>query len=152
MRCAKQNMKLDYAYIYHPQTNGQVEWANGMTLSGIKPLLIQSLEEADNKWAEQLNSMLWSLWTTPNRSTGYTPFFIVYDVEAILPSDLIHDAPRVRLYEEREAEQSCQDDLDALDEERDIAKARSAFCQQQVHRYLLQEVWVKAFIIDDLGL
>ena len=50
--------------------------------------------------------MLWNLWTTPNRSTGYTPFFIVYDVEAILPSDLIHDAPRVRLYEEREAEQS----------------------------------------------
>ena len=52
MRCAKQNMKLDYASIYHLQTNGLVEWANGMILSGIKPRLIQSLEEADNKWAE----------------------------------------------------------------------------------------------------
>ena len=59
--------------------------------------------------------MLWSLRTTPNRFTGYTPFFMVYSAEAILPSDLIHDAPQVRLYEEWEAKQRCQDDLEALD-------------------------------------
>jgi hypothetical protein len=55
---------------------------------------------------------------------------MVYGIEAILPSDLIHDAPRVCLYKEHEAEHSQQDDLDSLDEERDVAKARSAFYQQ----------------------
>ena len=100
MWCAKQHIKLDYASVYHPQTNGQVERANGLILSGIKPRLIRSLEEADNKWVEELDSVLWGLRTTPNRSTGYTPFFMVYGAEAILPSDLIHDAPRVCLYEE----------------------------------------------------
>ena len=150
--CAKQNIKLDYASVYHPQTNGQVERANGLILSGIKPRLIRSLEEADNKWVEELDSVLWGLRTTPNRSTGYTPFFMVYGAEAILPSDLIHDAPRVRLYEEQEAEQSRQDDLDALDEERDVARARSSFYQQQVRRYQNREVRTKAYNVGDLVL
>ena len=71
--------------------------------------------------------MLWGLRTTPNCTTGYTPFFMVYDTEAVLPCDIIHDSPRVCMYEEREAELDRQDNLDALEEERDVAKARSAF-------------------------
>ena len=57
------------------------------------------------------------------------PFFMVYGAEAVLPCDIIHDSPRVRMYEEREAELDRQDSLDALEEERDVAKARSAFYQ-----------------------
>ena len=65
----------------------------------------------------------------PNRTTGYTPFLMVYGAEAILPCDIIHDSHRVRMYEEREVELDRQDDLDGLEEERDVAKARSAFYQ-----------------------
>ena len=54
---------------------------------------------------------------------------MVYDAEAILPCDIIHDSHRVRMYEEREAKLDRQDNLDALEEERDVAKARSAFYQ-----------------------
>ena len=56
--------------------------------------------------------------------------FMVYGTEAVLPGDIIHDSPRVRMYEEREAELDRQDNLDALEEERDVAKARSALYQQ----------------------
>ena len=55
---------------------------------------------------------------------------MVYGAEAVLPCDIIHDSPRVRMYEEREAELDRQDDLDGLEEERDIARSRSAFYQQ----------------------
>ena len=48
---------------------------------------------------------------------------MVYGAEAVLPCDIIHDSPRVRMYEEREAELDRQDSLDALEEERDVAKA-----------------------------
>ena len=92
---------------------------------GIKPRLVRSLTESDTHWVEELNSVLWGLRTTPNRSTGYTPFFMVYGVEAVLPCDIIHDSPRVRMYEEREAELDRQDSLDTLEEERDVEKARS---------------------------
>ena len=40
---------------------------------------------------------------------------MVYGAEAVLPCDIIHDSPRVRMYEEREAELDRQDSLDALE-------------------------------------
>ena len=54
---------------------------------------------------------------------------MVYGAEAVLPCDIIHDSPRMRMYEEREVELDRQDDLDGLEEERDVAKAPSAFYQ-----------------------
>ena len=50
---------------------------------------------------------------------------MVYDAEAVLPCDIIHDSLRVRMYEEKEAKLDRRDSLDALEEERDVAKARS---------------------------
>ena len=99
-------------------------------MSGTKTRLVRSLKESDKHWVEELDSVLWGLRTTPNHSTRYTHFFMVYDTEAVLACDIIHDSPRVCMYEERETELDRQDNLDGLEEERDIAKARSAFYQQ----------------------
>ena len=77
---------------------------------------------------------------------------MVYGAEAVLPCDIIHDSPRVRMYEEKEAELDRQDILDALEEERDVAKARSAFYQQQARRYQSREVWAKTYNIGELVL
>ena len=54
---------------------------------------------------------------------------MVYGAEVVLPCDIINDSPQVRMYEEKEAELDRQDSLDALEVERDVAKARSAFYQ-----------------------
>src|SRR5215216_1582249 len=72
--CAQLGIKLDHASVYLPQTNGQVERANGLIMSGIKPRLVCSLRQSDKHWVEELDSVLWGLQTTPNRTTGYTPF------------------------------------------------------------------------------
>ena len=128
-------IKLDYASVYHPQTNCQVERANGLIMSGIKPRLVRSLKESDTHWVEELDSVLWGLRTMPNRTTRYTPFFMVYGTEVVLPCDIIHDSPRVRMYEEKEDELDRHDNLDALEEECDVAEARSTFYQQQARRY-----------------
>ena len=56
---------------------------------------------------------------------------MVYGAEAVLPCGIIHDSPRVCMYEETEVELDRQDDLDGLEEECDISRARSAFYQQQ---------------------
>ena len=73
-------------------------------MSGIQPRLVRSLKESDKHWVEELDSVLWGLRTMPNRTTGYTPFFMEYGAEAVLACDIIHDSPRVCMYEEREAE------------------------------------------------
>ena len=72
---------------------------------------------------EELPAVLWSIQTTPNRSIGYTPFFLVYGAEAVLPSDIRHDSPWVTAYVEADNEQACQD---ALEEEHELAMSRSA--------------------------
>ena len=77
---------------------------------------------------------------------------MVYDTKVVLPCDIIHDSPRVRMYEEREAELDRQDDLDGLEEERDVAKARSAFYQQQAQRYQSREVRAKTYNVGELVL
>ena len=77
---------------------------------------------------------------------------MVYGADDVLPCDIIHDSPRVRMYEEREAELDRQDNLDALEEERDVAKAQSAFYQQQARRYQSIEVRAKTYNVGELVL
>jgi hypothetical protein len=86
-------------------------------MSGIKPRLEAPLHRAAGAWAEEFPSVLWSLRTTPNRSTSLTPFFLVYGAEAILPSDVQYDSPRVESYEEEDVEKSTQLSVDLLEEE-----------------------------------
>ena len=96
--------------------------------------------------------MLWSIRTTPNRSTGYTPFFLVYGAEAVMPSDIIHDSPRVAAYSEAEVELARQDGIDLLEEARDLALSRSAYYQQNLRRYHSRRVQRRAFRKGDLVL
>ena len=56
------------------------------------------------------------------------------------------------MYEEREADLDRQDRLDVLEEERDVAKARSAFYQQHARRYQRREVRAKTYNIGELVL
>jgi hypothetical protein len=84
--CGQKGIRLDLASVAHPQSNGQVEKANGLILAGIKPRLVEPLERSVGCWVEELPLVLWSLRTTPNRSVGFTPFFLVYRAEAVLPT------------------------------------------------------------------
>ena len=44
--CAEVGIKLHFASVAHPQTNGQVEKANGIICNGIKKRLLAPLEKA----------------------------------------------------------------------------------------------------------
>ena len=63
---------------------------------------------------------------TPNRSTGFTPFFLAYKDEAVLPSDLDHSAPRVKSFDRDRATETQQDTVDLLEEAREMTIIRSA--------------------------
>jgi transposase InsO family protein len=94
--CDKHHIRVDWAAVAHPQTNGQVEQTNGMILQGLKPRIFDRLNKSGRKWLQELPAVVWSLRTTLSRATGFTPFFLVYGVEAILPTDLEYRSPRVR--------------------------------------------------------
>ena len=150
--CQREHIRLDVSAVAHPQSNGQAERANQEILKGIKPRLLVPLQRTPGCWVEELPSVLWSINTTPNRSTGYTPFFMVYGAEAVLPSDIRHDSLRVAAYVEADNEKACQDALDLLDEERDLAMAYSAIYQQDLRRYHSRRVRSRTFQEGDLVL
>jgi hypothetical protein len=114
--CGQKGIQLDLASVAHPQSNGQVEKANGLILAGIKPRLVELLERSASCWVEELPSVLCSLRTTPNRSIGFTPFFLVYGVEAVLPTDIEFDAPKVVQYMEEQAKEARKGGVDLLEE------------------------------------
>nr|XP_025647635.1 uncharacterized protein LOC112742611 [Arachis hypogaea] len=59
-----------FSSVEHPQTNGQVESTNKIIVKGLK----KRLDEAKGLWADELGSVLWSYRTTPQTTTGETPF------------------------------------------------------------------------------
>src|SRR4051812_4814142 len=88
----------------------------------------------------------------PNRSTGYTTFFMVHEAEAVLPVEVCHKAPRVVAYSKAESTDTLEDAVDTLDEARDIATARSAVYQQSLHNYHSCRLRPRSFIQGDLVL
>jgi hypothetical protein len=116
-------IKLKFASVAHPKTNGQVEKANSLICNGIKKRLLAPLEKAKHAWVDVLPSVLWSLRTTPNAVTQETPFFLVHGAEAVLSVEITHEFPRIAAYDEMTSTEVLQDDVDALDEARDVALA-----------------------------
>jgi transposase InsO family protein len=134
-------IKIKYVSVAHLKSNGQVEKANGLVCAGLKKRLLRPLKCAAGTWVEELPLVLWSLRMTPNSSTGYTPFFLLFGAEVVLPTDVRYYAPRVVAYIEEDAQTTLEDALDLLDEARDVALTRSAVYQQRLRNY--HSRWVR---------
>jgi len=77
---------------------------------------------------------------------------MVYGAEAVIPTDIIHDSPRVQLYTEEEVKEARENDVDLLEEQRELALARSAIYQQNLRRYHSRKVNPRVFREGDLVL
>jgi transposase InsO family protein len=145
--CESMGIKLKFTSIAHPKTNGQVKKGNGLICNGIKKRLLAPLEKAKHAWVDELPSVLWSLRTTPNASTQETPFFLVHGTEAVVPVEITHEAPRIAAYDETTSTEALQDDVDALNEARDVALARAMQYQQNLRNYHSSRVRPRSFVV-----
>jgi hypothetical protein len=145
-------IKLKFASVAHPKINGQVEKANGLICNGIKKRLLAPFEKAKHAWVDELPSVLWSLRTTPNAATQETPFFLVHGTEVVLPVEITHEAPRIAAYDETTYNEALQDDVDALDEARDVVLARATQYQQSLRNYHSTRVRPRSYVVGDLVL
>jgi hypothetical protein len=97
-----------------------------MILQGLKPRIFKQLDKFRARWVAELPSVMWSLRTTPSPATGFMPFFMVHGSEAVLPTDINYDSPRVRAYTEEGNQVVLEDAIDQLDKAHDMALLRSA--------------------------
>ena len=56
--CDSFHIRVDWSAVAHPQTNGQVERANGMILQGLKPRIFNKLNKFDRRWLTELPSVI----------------------------------------------------------------------------------------------
>jgi len=68
---------------WHPEANGQVEIYNKF----LKNLLSKATEDGSNTWDLQLNACLTAIRCAPSESTRYSPFFLLYGRDPVLPLD-----------------------------------------------------------------
>ena len=47
---------------------------------------------------------------------SFTPFFLIYGADAMLPTDLEYESPRLKAYQEQQNQQAREDSLDQVDE------------------------------------
>jgi hypothetical protein len=123
-----------------------------MVHQALKDRIFDHASNYTTRWLAELPHVIWGLSTQVSSATGFSPFFFVYDSEAILPTDVTFGAPRIQLYEEGEAEQTRRVDLDSLEEQRMAAVMRQARHDQQLHWYHDRNVKVTSFNVGDLVL
>jgi transposase InsO family protein len=80
--CDQIGTKIHFALVRHPQSNGLVERANGIIMTGIMKLIFN---QPRGKWPDELIKVMWSHNTTMSRSTGFTPFKLLFGDKAITP-------------------------------------------------------------------
>lgn len=71
---------------------------------------------------------------------GFTPYFLVYGAETMLPIDLEYGSPRLRAYQKQQNKPAHEDSLDQVDEACDVALLHSACYQQSLGWYQAQKV------------
>ena len=87
---------------------------------------------------------------TPNRSIGFTPFFLDYGAKAVLPSNLDHGAPRVKAFDHDQATEAQQDAVDLLEEGRETTVIHSTRYQQTLRRYHERKIRGRILEVRDL--
>jgi transposase InsO family protein len=110
--CASAGIKICFASLAYPRSNGQAERANAKVLKGLKTKSFNGkLEACGKKWLDNLQSIMWSIRTTATKPTRETPFFLVYGAEAVLPTDVKFGSPRVLTFNEIHQEDLIKDRL-----------------------------------------
>jgi hypothetical protein len=108
--CDQIGTKIHFASVRHPESNGLIERVNGIIMTGIMKLIFN---QPRGKWPDELIKVVWSYNTTISRSTGFTPFKLLFGDEAITPEEAKAGSIRIVASAEDEADYSvAKDDIE----------------------------------------
>ena len=79
--------KLKYGSAYHPQSQGQVEQMNAV-VSQMLRCIMSDISDL-SRWKEYIPTVEMAVNSLPNRSTGYSPFYLMYGYHPVLPVELL---------------------------------------------------------------
>lgn len=110
------------------------------------------LERSKGRWVEELDTVLWAYRTSSRTTTGETPFSLVYDGEAVIPTEIIFDIVRIETYQEEVNVIAWREELDSVELRREVAQIRADKYKSQVRVQYNKKVKAKDFMKGDLVL
>jgi transposase InsO family protein len=138
--CDERSIVVKYILVAHPRANGQVKRANGMILDALKKRMYRENDKAPGRWIKELLAMVWGLRTQPSRNTGVSPYFMVYDAEAMLPADIEFRSPRVENYNDDHVTEQRELEVNSVEERRLDSCIRMAKYLAVLRRYYNKNV------------
>jgi hypothetical protein len=152
--CEDLDIKICYASVAHPESNGQLKRANAEIFKGLKTRTYDGLKKHGKRWIDDLLCALWENRTSPSRTTGETSFFTftVYGAEAVLLPEVIMGSLRIQPYDEAAQDQLRREDIDLVDERRWQSAIKNARYCQALKCYQEQFMCSREFQVDDLVL
>nr|XP_009769149.1 PREDICTED: uncharacterized protein LOC104220048 [Nicotiana sylvestris] len=93
------------------------------------------LEDAKGQWPELLLEVLWACRTMPKTSTGEMPYSLVYGTDTVIPIEVGEPSLRYSNKSGPSNDENRLQDLDEVEERRDMAHIRMVTQKQQVDRY-----------------
>jgi hypothetical protein len=108
--CSQIGTKIHFASVRHPESNGLVKRANGIIITGIMKSIFNYPK---GKWPDDLIKVVWNHNTVVSRSTGFTPFKLLFGDEAITPEEARMGS--IRTLASTEDEGDCQITKDTIE-------------------------------------
>ena len=94
----------------HPNSNGLIERANRIIITGIMKSIFN---QSKGKWPNELIKVVWNHNTAISRSTGFTPFRLLFGDEAITPEEARRGS--IRTLASAEDEEGCKITKDTIE-------------------------------------
>ncbi|XP_071705095.1 uncharacterized protein [Rutidosis leptorrhynchoides] len=110
--------------------NGLCEVTNRDIMSGIK----KRLYEKRTGWVEELPNVLWAHRTTFKKSTGETPFSLIYGSKAVIPAEILVPTHRVAYFDEEANGEALCENLNLVEERRLMAAIREVLRNNDASR------------------
>jgi ribonuclease HI len=142
--CHSIGTKVMFASVYHPQSNGAVERANGLIFCAIKKCLYN---QAKGKCVAELPKVIFSHNTTESRATKFTPFRLLYGAEAMIPEEIMGESLRVT--EEQASKENLALDKDLAEVDRIKACHNLETYQRQTRAWRDKKVKLKQIAVGD---
>lgn len=93
------------------------------------------LVKAKGKWVEEILSVVWSYTTTPWANTKETPFSLVFEIDVVLPPELLTGSIRTIGFSQEASDNDLHHNLDLLDEKREKAQLNQVAYMCHVEKY-----------------
>ena len=126
--CSELGITNRYSTPAYPQGNRQAEAINKVIVNGIK----KRLNDANEKWVEELLHVLWTYQTMPRRSTRETPFSMTHRAKAIIPLETGFPTLKTNSFSLSSNDNLLERGLDLIEERRENAMVQLAYYQHKL--------------------